>query len=129
MNSTTRPILIIDDRATELDLTKHAFLRQRKLRPIVEARDGEEALSFFQRWDDGEALPVFTGAGSIQHCGIDCYRRSIESRCSANCINVRLVCEIVDAGTGVLLGHRESVAFSIVSPAMWNANDTAHDLV
>lgn len=50
---------MVEDRAIDLDLTKRAFVRQRILSPILEARDGEEALAFFKRWDAGEPLPIF----------------------------------------------------------------------
>jgi CheY-like chemotaxis protein len=59
MNDSIRPILIVEDRAVDLDLTKRALERRRILNPILEARDGEEALSYFDRWDSGEAVPVF----------------------------------------------------------------------
>lgn len=59
MNNSYRPILVVEDRAIDLDLTKRAFMRQQILSPILEARDGEEALAFFERWDAGEPLPVF----------------------------------------------------------------------
>ena len=59
MNDPIRPILIVEDRAIDLDLTKRALERRHILNPIHEARDGEEALAYFQRWDDGEELPVF----------------------------------------------------------------------
>ena len=59
MDNSFRPILVVEDRAIDLDLTKRAFVRQRILSPILEARDGEEALAFFERWDAGEPLPIF----------------------------------------------------------------------
>ena len=59
MDNSFRPILVVEDRAVDLDLTKRAFVRQQILSPILEARDGEEALAFFERWDAGEPLPVF----------------------------------------------------------------------
>ena len=59
MDNTYRPILVVEDRAIDLDLTKRAFMRQQILSPILEARDGEEALAFLERWDAGEPLPVF----------------------------------------------------------------------
>jgi CheY-like chemotaxis protein len=51
--------MIVEDRAVDLDLTKRALERRHILNPILEARDGEEALSYFDRWDSGEAVPVF----------------------------------------------------------------------
>jgi len=59
MNDNLSPILIIEDRLTDLDLTKRAFARRRLLNPIQEARDGEEAIAYIERWEAGERLPVF----------------------------------------------------------------------
>ena len=59
MNDTLRPILIIEDRPADLDLTKRALARQRVLNPIQVARDGEEALAYIARWEAGEPPPVF----------------------------------------------------------------------
>ena len=59
MNESIRPILVVEDRAIDLDLTKRAFTRRQILNPIHEARDGEEALAYFKKWETGEALPVF----------------------------------------------------------------------
>jgi CheY-like chemotaxis protein len=53
------PILIVEDRAVDLDLTKRAFARRRLLNPIEVARDGEEALAYIERWEAGEPAPVF----------------------------------------------------------------------
>jgi len=58
-NSNLSPILIVEDRAADLDLTKRAFARRKILNPIQDARDGEEALAFMKRWENGEPLPVF----------------------------------------------------------------------
>jgi hypothetical protein len=58
MNDTLRPILIIEDRPTDLDLTKRAFARRRVLNPVEEARDGEAAMAYFERWESGELIPV-----------------------------------------------------------------------
>jgi CheY-like chemotaxis protein len=59
MNEQLSPILIVEDRLTDLDLTKRAFARQRLLNPIQEARDGEQALAYIKRWEAGEPPPVF----------------------------------------------------------------------
>ena len=59
MNDDLSPILIIEDRLTDLDLTKRAFARRRLLNPIQEARDGEQAVAYIERWEAGEPLPVF----------------------------------------------------------------------
>ena len=53
------PILIVEDRAIDLDLTKRALAKRRLLNPIQEARDGEQALDYIKRWENGEPLPVF----------------------------------------------------------------------
>jgi len=58
MNDTLRPILIVEDRPTDLDLTKRAFARRRVLNPVEEARDGEAAMAYFERWESGEPVPV-----------------------------------------------------------------------
>ena len=59
MNDALNPILIVEDRLTDLDLTKRAFARQRIRNPVLEARDGEEALAYIDRWEAGEQRPVF----------------------------------------------------------------------
>ena len=59
MNEGLSPILIIEDRATDLDLTIRAFAKRKVLNPIEVARDGEEALTYIDRWQTGERLPVF----------------------------------------------------------------------
>jgi CheY-like chemotaxis protein len=53
------PILIVEDRIIDLDLTKRAFARRRLLNPIQEARDGEQAIAYIKRWEAGERPPVF----------------------------------------------------------------------
>jgi CheY-like chemotaxis protein len=59
MDNSIDPILVVEDRAVDLDLTKRAFARRRILNPIQEARDGEEALAYIERWNGREPLPVF----------------------------------------------------------------------
>ena len=60
MNDAPGPILLIEDRAIDRDLTKRAFARQRRpLKPFQFARDGEEALDYIRRWDAGETPPAF----------------------------------------------------------------------
>jgi CheY-like chemotaxis protein len=59
MNDILNPILIVEDRSTDRDLTKRAFTRRRVLNPIEEARDGEEALAYIARWEAGEPVPIF----------------------------------------------------------------------
>jgi len=53
-----RPILLVEDRVIDVDLTKRAFAKRKLLNPIEVARDGEEALAFFDRWEAGEPLPI-----------------------------------------------------------------------
>lgn len=59
MNDTLSPILIVEDRASDLDLTRRAFARRRLLNPVEVARDGEEALAYIDRWEAGAPVPVF----------------------------------------------------------------------
>src|ERR1700749_19279 len=58
MNDTLRPILIVEDRPTDLDLTKRAFARRRVLNPVEEAPDGEAAMAYLERWESGKPVPV-----------------------------------------------------------------------
>jgi CheY-like chemotaxis protein len=58
MAAALNPILIVEDRFADLDLTKRAFARRRILNPIVEARDGEEAIAYIDKWEAGEPRPV-----------------------------------------------------------------------
>src|SRR5215217_9587550 len=53
-----RPILLVEDRLTDIDLTRRAFERRKVLNPLQVARDGEEAVAFFDRWEAGEPLPI-----------------------------------------------------------------------
>jgi CheY-like chemotaxis protein len=59
MTHSLNPILIVEDRAVDLDLTRRAFAKRRLLNPIEVARDGEEALAYIDRWNAGEPTPVF----------------------------------------------------------------------
>ncbi|MFL6228364.1 MAG: response regulator [Pyrinomonadaceae bacterium] len=59
MSDCLSPILFVEDRATDLDLTRRAFARRRVLNPVQEARDGEEALAYLPRWEAGEPVPAF----------------------------------------------------------------------
>jgi hypothetical protein len=52
------PILLVEDNPVDLDLTIRAFSLSNLTNPIIVARDGEEALEFIQRWEQGESLPV-----------------------------------------------------------------------
>ena len=57
-NYQNNPILIVEDNPVDLDLTLRAFSSRKLTNPIQVARDGEEALAFIQRWEEGEPLPV-----------------------------------------------------------------------
>ncbi len=58
MNNLLRPILLVEDNPMDVDLTKRAFARHKLANPVEVARDGEEALAYFSRWEAGEPLPV-----------------------------------------------------------------------
>jgi len=58
MNDSHSPILIVENRLADLDLAKRVFGRGRLFNPILEARDGEEALAYIDRWETGERPPV-----------------------------------------------------------------------
>ena len=53
-----RPILLVEDRSVDVDLTKRAFAKRKLLNPINVARDGEDALALFERWEAGEPIPI-----------------------------------------------------------------------
>src|SRR5262245_674998 len=59
MNSELSPILLIEDRAVDIDLTKRAFARRQLANPFQVARDGEEAIDQIRRWEAGDPLPIF----------------------------------------------------------------------
>lgn len=52
------PILLVEDNPMDLDLTLRAFNKKKFSNTIQIARDGEEALAFFARWEAGEPLPA-----------------------------------------------------------------------
>lgn len=56
--ATLPPILLVEDNPMDLDLTLRAFNKKKFSNTIQIARDGEEALAFFARWEAGEALPA-----------------------------------------------------------------------
>ena len=60
MNSknTEKPILLVEDNPIDLDLTLRAFATKNISNPIQVARDGEEALEYFNRWENGEQTPI-----------------------------------------------------------------------
>ena len=53
-----RPILLVEDRCVDVDLTKRAFAKRKLLNPITVARDGEEVIALFDRWEAGEPIPI-----------------------------------------------------------------------
>ena len=53
-----RPILLVEDRSIDVDLTKRAFAKRKLLNPITVARNGEEALALFDGWEAGEPIPI-----------------------------------------------------------------------
>ena len=53
-----RPILLVEDNPLDVDLTKRAFKKRNFLNPIKVARDGEEALAYIEKWENGELLPL-----------------------------------------------------------------------
>jgi CheY-like chemotaxis protein len=59
MNTLANPILLVEDRAIDLDLTKRALARGAQMNPVQVARDGEQALDYINRWDEGDPPPVF----------------------------------------------------------------------
>ncbi len=52
------PILLVEDNPMDLDLSLRAFRKKKFANEILVARDGEEALAYFPRWDAGDVLPA-----------------------------------------------------------------------
>lgn len=52
------PIMVVEDNPMDLDLTLRAFSKKRFGNNILVARDGEEALAFFARWEGGDPIPA-----------------------------------------------------------------------
>ncbi len=52
-----RPILLVEDNPMDIDLTKRAFGKLNIPVPIQIARDGETALAYISKWDEGEWIP------------------------------------------------------------------------
>ncbi|MCU0956683.1 MAG: response regulator [Hydrogenophaga sp.] len=55
---TVPPILLVEDNPMDLDLTLRAFARKKFANEVQIARDGEEALAWLPRWDEGADLPA-----------------------------------------------------------------------
>lgn len=53
-----RPILLVEDNPLDIDLTRRAFKKQRFLNPVEVARDGEEAVAWITRIEEGEPAPL-----------------------------------------------------------------------
>lgn len=53
-----KPIFLVEDNPLDVDLTIRAFSRRNLTNPIQIARDGEEAISWINKWEEGEPLPV-----------------------------------------------------------------------
>jgi CheY-like chemotaxis protein len=52
------PILLVEDNPMDVDLTRRAFVKRKLANPIEVARDGEEALSWIDKWDAGAPQPL-----------------------------------------------------------------------
>jgi len=53
-----QPILLVEDNPMDVDLTRRAFDRRKLVHRLEVARDGEEALTWVDRWKAGEPLPL-----------------------------------------------------------------------
>ncbi|PKP34469.1 MAG: two-component system response regulator [Bacteroidetes bacterium HGW-Bacteroidetes-17] len=53
-----KPILLVEDNPIDVDLTIRAFKKNNLGNEIKVARDGEEALNWIQKWDEGEPTPI-----------------------------------------------------------------------
>jgi CheY-like chemotaxis protein len=51
-------LLLVEDNPMDLDLTLRAFNKKKFSNTIHVARDGEEALAWFARWEAGEPMPA-----------------------------------------------------------------------
>ncbi|QHE78501.1 response regulator [Hydrogenophaga sp. PBL-H3] len=58
MPASPPPILLVEDNPMDLDLTLRAFNKKKLSNTIQIARDGEEALAYFARWEAGETMPA-----------------------------------------------------------------------
>ncbi|MCK5607979.1 response regulator [Candidatus Pacearchaeota archaeon] len=52
------PILLVEDNPVDVDLTLRAFETRNLTNPIEIARDGEDALGFIGKWDNGNKIPL-----------------------------------------------------------------------
>lgn len=53
-----RAILLVEDNPVDVDLTLRAFERRKLVNPVEIARDGDEALAWLRRWEEGEEPPL-----------------------------------------------------------------------
>jgi len=53
-----QPILLVEDNPVDLDLTLRALAKRNLANPVHVARDGEEALAWFTRWQANEPWPA-----------------------------------------------------------------------
>jgi CheY-like chemotaxis protein len=58
MENDFREILLVEDNPLDIDLTKRAFARRRLANPLLIACDGEEAMQYIDRWENGEQPPA-----------------------------------------------------------------------
>lgn len=56
--SVPRTILLVEDNAVDIDLTRRAFARRNAAHTIRVARDGEEALEHAAEWEAGDLPPA-----------------------------------------------------------------------
>jgi len=54
----SRSILLVEDNPMDVDLTRRAFRRRYLQSRIEVARDGEDALAYLERWEQGEPPPA-----------------------------------------------------------------------
>ncbi len=52
------PILLVEDNPVDIDLTLRAFAKNNLKNKIEVARDGEEAIAWIKKWDNGEPIPI-----------------------------------------------------------------------
>lgn len=51
-------LLLVEDNPMDLELTLHALTSRKLSNPIEVARDGEEALAYMEKWENGNPIPV-----------------------------------------------------------------------
>lgn len=56
--SFNHPILLVEDNPVDVDLTLRAFKHRNLNNPIQVSRDGEEAIQWINKWEQGDPLPV-----------------------------------------------------------------------